>query len=82
MNRSRRMRWEGHVARMEAKVSALRIFVRRPDGKKLLERQKRRWLDNIKMNVREIVWNGMDGIDLAQDRDQWTAVVNTVLRVP
>jgi hypothetical protein len=46
--------------------------------------QERRWLDNIKMDLREIVWDGVDWIDMAQDRDQWRALVNTVLnlRVP
>jgi hypothetical protein len=55
-----------------------------PDGKKPLRRPRRRWVDNIKMDLRAIVWDGMDWIDLAQDRDQWRALVNTVmnLRVP
>jgi hypothetical protein len=49
-----------------------------------LGRPRRRWVDNIKMDLREIGWDGMDWIELAQDRDQWRAVVNTVmnLRVP
>jgi hypothetical protein len=53
-------------------------------GKRPLGRPKRRWVDNIKMNLNEIGWDGMDLIDLAQDRDQWRALVNTVmnLRVP
>jgi hypothetical protein len=55
-----------------------------PEGKKPLERPRSRWVDNIKMYLREIGWDGMDWIDLAQDRDQWRALVNTVmnLRVP
>jgi hypothetical protein len=52
--------------------------------KRPLGRPRRRWVDNIKIDVREIGWDGMDWIDLAQDSDQWRAVVNTVmnLRVP
>jgi hypothetical protein len=55
-----------------------------PEGKRPLERPRRRWVDNIKMDLREIGRDGMDCIDLAQDTDQWRALVNTVmnLRVP
>jgi transposase len=55
-----------------------------PNGKRPLGRPRRRWVDNIKMNLREVGWDGIDWIDLAQDRDQWRAVVNTLinLRVP
>jgi hypothetical protein len=55
-----------------------------PEGKKPLGRPRRRWVDNIKMDLRQIGWDGIDWIDLAQDRDQWRALVNTVmnLRVP
>jgi hypothetical protein len=58
--------------------------VGKPEGKRPLGRPRRRWLDNIKMYLREIEWDAMDWIDLAQDRDQWRALVNTVmnLRVP
>jgi hypothetical protein len=58
--------------------------VGKPEGKKPLGRPRRRWEDNSKMDLREIGWGGMDWIDLAQDRDQWRALVNTVmnLRVP
>jgi hypothetical protein len=85
MIKSRRMRWEGYVARMGEKRNAYRILVGKPDGKRPLGRPRRRWVDNIKINlVREIGWDDMDWIDLAQDRDQWRALVNTVmnLRVP
>jgi hypothetical protein len=62
----------------------IRIFVRKSEGKIPLGRPKRRWEDNIKMNLREIGWGGMDSTDLAQDMGQWRALVNTVinLRVP
>jgi hypothetical protein len=58
--------------------------VGKPEGKRLLGRQRRRWVDSIKMDLGEIGWNGRDWIELAQDRDQWRALVNTVmnLRVP
>jgi hypothetical protein len=61
-----------------------RILVEKPEGKRPLGRPRRRWVDNIKMDLREIGWKYMDWIDLAQDRDQWRAFVNTVmnLRVP
>jgi hypothetical protein len=64
--------------------NAYRILVGNPEGKRPLERPRRRWVDNIKMDLREIGWDGRDWIDLAQDRDQWRALVNAVmnLRVP
>jgi hypothetical protein len=51
-----------------------------PQGKRPIRRPRRRWVDNIKINLREIEWDGMDWIDLAQDRDQWRALVNTVVK--
>jgi hypothetical protein len=64
--------------------NAYRIVVRKPEGKRPLGRRRRRWVDNIKIDLREIGWNDVDWIDLAQDRDQWRALANTVmnLRVP
>jgi hypothetical protein len=58
--------------------------VGKPEGKRPLGRHRPRWEDNTRMNLREIGWDGMDWIDLAQDTDQWRALVNTVmsLRVP
>jgi hypothetical protein len=55
-----------------------------PDGKRPLGRQRRRWVNNIKMDLRETGWDGMDWVDLVQNRDRWRALVNTVinLRVP
>jgi hypothetical protein len=84
MIKSRGMRWAGHVARMGEKRNAYRIMVEKPEGKRPLERPRRGWVDNIKMDLREIGWDGMDWIDLVQDRDQWWAFVNMVmnLRVP
>jgi hypothetical protein len=59
-------------------------LVEKPEGKRPLGRPKPVWVDNINMNLREILWDGMEWIDQAQDRDQWRALVNTVmnLRVP
>jgi hypothetical protein len=71
MFKSRRMRWAGHVGRMGEKRNAYRILVGKPEGKRPLGRPRRRWVDNIIVNLREIGWDGMIWIDLAQDRDQW-----------
>jgi hypothetical protein len=68
---TKRMRWARQVARMGEKRNTYRILVGKPEGKRSLERPRRRWEDNIRMDLREIVWGGMDWIDLAQDRDQW-----------
>jgi hypothetical protein len=81
MIKSKRMRWAGHVARMGEKRNAYRIFVGKPEGKRPLGRTRRRRVDNIKMDLREIGCDGMDWIDLAQDRDQWRALVNTVMNI-
>jgi hypothetical protein len=71
MIKSRKMRWAGHVARMEEKRNEYSILVGKPEGKRPLGKPRRRWVDNIKMDLREIEWDGVDWIDLAQDRDQW-----------
>jgi hypothetical protein len=81
MTKSRRMRWAGHVARMGAKRNTYRILVGNPEGKRPLGRPRRRWVDNIKMDLREIGWDGTDWIDLAQNRDQWRALVNAVINL-
>jgi hypothetical protein len=84
MIKSRKMRFEGHVARMGEKRNAYRILVGKPEGKRPLGRPRRMWVDDIKMDLGEIELDGRDWIKLAQDRDQWRALVNTVmnLRVP
>jgi hypothetical protein len=74
------MRWAGLATQMGGKRTAYRILVGKPEGKSPLERQRHMWVDIIKMNLREIGWNGVDWIDMAQDRDPWRALVN--LRVP
>jgi hypothetical protein len=73
-----------YVARMGEVRGAYNILVGRPDGRRPLGRPRRRWEDNIKMDLREIVFGDVDWIRLAQDRDRWRTLVNTVmnLRVP
>jgi hypothetical protein len=81
---SRRMRWAGHVARMGAKSNAYRLLVGKPEEKRPLERPRRRWVDNIRADLGEVGWGDVDWIGLAQDRNRWRALVNSVLslRVP
>jgi hypothetical protein len=63
------------------KRNAYGILVGNPEGKRRLRRQRRRWVDNIKMDFREIRWGDVDWIDLAEDREQWRALVNTVMNL-
>jgi hypothetical protein len=56
-----------------------RVFMGKPEGKRPLGKPRNRWVDNIKMDLREIGWDGVDWIDMGQGRDQWRALVNTVL---
>jgi hypothetical protein len=80
----RRMRWMGHVARMGERRNAYRLLVGKPEGSRSLGRPRRRWLDNIRIGIGEVGWSDVDWIDLAQDRERWRALVNSVLnlRVP
>jgi hypothetical protein len=82
--KSRRMRWAGHVARMGEKGNAYRLLVGKPEGERPRGRPRRRWVDNIKMDLLDIDWGAVDWIGLAQDRDKWRALVNAVMnfRVP
>jgi hypothetical protein len=82
--KSRRMRWVGHVARIRGKRNACRLMMGKPEGRRPLGRPRRRWLDNIRMDLLEVGWGDVDWIGLAQDRDRWRALVNSVLslRVP
>jgi hypothetical protein len=80
MIKSRRMRLAGHVARMMEK-NTYRILVGKLERKRHLGRPRRRWVSNIKMDLREIGWSDKDWIDLAQGRDQWKALVNTVMNL-
>jgi hypothetical protein len=82
--KARSMRWAGHVVRMGEVRGAYNILVARPKGRRPLGRPRRTWEDNIKMDLREIGFGDVDWIHLAEDRDRWRALVNTVmnLRVP
>jgi hypothetical protein len=82
--KSKRMRWAGHVARMGEKRNAYRLLVGNPEGKRPLGRPRRRWVDNISMDLGEVGWDDVDWIGLAKDRNRWRAVVKSVLnlRVP
>ena len=81
--KSRRMGWSGHLAHMGEGRGVHRVLVGKSEGKRPLGRPRRRWEDNIKMDLWE-VGGGGDWVDLAQDRDRWRALVNMVMnfRVP
>jgi hypothetical protein len=79
--KSRRMRWAGHVARMGEGRCVYRVLVGRTEGKRPLGKPRRRWEDNIKMDLREIEIDGANWIQLAQDKFQWRACVNTVMNL-
>jgi len=82
--KSRRMRWAGHVARMGEETAMYRVLVGKPEGRRPLGRPRRRWVDNIRMDLREVGCRYMDWIGLAQDGDRWRRLVSAVmnLRVP
>jgi hypothetical protein len=63
------------------KMNSYRILVEKPEGKRPLGTPRRRWVDSIKMDLRETEWDGMDWINLARNRDQWRALVNTVMNL-
>jgi hypothetical protein len=78
------MRWAGHVARRGDKRREYRVLVGRPEGKRQLRRHRLRWEDNIKIDLQEVGWRGMNWIGVAEDRDRWWALVKAVvnLRAP
>jgi len=76
--KSRRMRCAGHVARMREGRGVHRVLVGKPEGKRPLQRPRHRWEDNIKMDLQEVGGCG-DWMELAQDRDRWRSLVNTVM---
>ena len=82
--KSRKMRWAGHVARMCEEREAYRVLVGKPEGKRPLGRPRRRWVDNISMDLEEVGWGYVDWIGLVQDRDRWRTLVSAImnLRVP
>ena len=82
--KSRRMRWAGHVGHMGEGRVVHRVLVGKPEGNRLLGRPRRRWEDNIKMDIQEVGGGCGDWMELAQDRDRWPALVSVLrnLRVP
>ena len=84
VTKSRRMRWTGYVARMGEERGAYRVLVRKPEGKRPLEIPRRRWVNNIRMDLKEVGCGYVDWIGLAQARDRWRTLVSAVmnLRVP
>ena len=82
--KSRRMRWAEHVASVRERRGVYRVLVGKPDKKSPLKRPRHRWEDNIKMDLQEVGYEGMNWLELAEDRDRWWALVDAVmnLRVP
>jgi len=78
MINSSSMRWAGHVARLGVSRGVYRILVGKPEGKSPLERSRRKWEDNVKIDLQEVGCGGMDWIDMGQNRDRWRAIVNAV----
>jgi hypothetical protein len=78
------MRWAGHVARMGEERGVYRVLLKKPEGRRPVGRPKRRWVDNIRMNLQEVGCGYVDWIGLAQERDRWRTLVSAVmnLRVP
>jgi hypothetical protein len=79
--KSRRLKWAGHVARMGEGRGVYRVVVGKPEYKRPLGRARRRWEDNTDLNLREIRIDGTNWIQLAQDRLQWRAFMNTVMKL-
>ena len=79
--KSRRMRWAGHVACMGEERWVYRVLVGKPEGKRPLGRPRRRWVDNIRMDLQEVEYGYMDWIGLAQDRDNWRKLVSAVMNL-
>jgi hypothetical protein len=79
--KSRRMRWEGHVAHIREERIVYSVLMGKSEGKKPLGRPRRRWENGIRMDLKEIGWGSVDWIQLAQDRGRWRALVNTVMNL-
>jgi len=74
-------RWARHVARKGESKGVYRVLVGKPEGKKPLGRPRRRWEDNIKVDLQEVGCEEMDWIDVAQDKERWRALVNAVMNL-
>jgi hypothetical protein len=79
--KSRRMRLACHVARIGKKRNVYKLLVEKPEHKRALGRPRRRWVDNIRMDLGEVGWGDVDWIGLTQDRNRWSALVNSVLNL-
>jgi hypothetical protein len=79
--RSRRMSWAWHVARMAEKSDVYRLLVGKTEEKRPLGRPRRRWVKNINMNLLEFDWCGVDWIGLTEDREEWRALLNSVMNL-
>ena len=79
--KSRRMRWARHVARMGEGRGVRKVLVGKPEGKRPMGTPRRRWEDNIKMDIQEVGGGFGDWMELAQDRDRWRALVSTVMNI-
>jgi len=79
--KSRRMRWAGNVARMGEERGVYRVLLGKPEGRRPLGRPRRRWVDNIRMNLQEVECGYMDWIGLAQDRDRWLTLVSAAMNL-
>ena len=75
------LRWAGHVARMEEGRNVFKILTGKPTGKRPLERPRRRWEENIRMDLEEIGINVVNWVDSAQDRNYWRSLVNAALNL-
>jgi len=79
--KSRRMRWAGHVTRMVDERGMYRFLVGKPEGKRPPRRPRRRWVNNIRMDIQEVECGYMDWIRPTQDRDRWRTLLNTVMNI-
>jgi hypothetical protein len=81
VKKSRKMRWAGHVARMGARRGVYRVLLERRTGTRPLAKQRRRWEDDINMDLQEVGWGDVDWIDLAQDRGRWWVLLSAVMNL-
>jgi hypothetical protein len=79
--KSIKMRWVGYVARMGEKRDAYGLLVGKPEGRRPLGRPRRRWVDNVRMDLGKVGWDDVDWIGLAKDRNRWRALVNWILNL-